>query len=252
MTGRIARVTNQLSDLHGFSVHERREFNEEWPEPRRVMFIYIRVNRNQTLVIDQYVYDMKDGETIEKAERYLLRNARPGPRNNPRPKNPPRWATGFDRVSFGWEPCYVTMVIDDAYWKFHPWPDNAFEETVIFRKDKLLMKPDASGELKPTEYPFQPNHSFFNFKRGAISGRQSIRFVNFMRVDKEGTPMPPEPAHLPVDQKPIWEYCMDVYIAMPYNFSRKKQADGTLLEPNKWLTLIFDPPQDNGGGSGPP
>jgi hypothetical protein len=244
---RINEVTNSLSPRHGYSIYDRHEFSPEWPEPRRIMFIYIRVNRNQTLVVDQYVSDMPEGETLDDAERRLLDNARPGPRDNPHIKNPPRLSEGFDHVTFGWTPCYVTMVIDDEFWKFHPWPDNQFEETIVFRRDKLLVKPDEKGELQPEKHEFEPNYSFFNFERGAIRGRQSVRFVNFMRQDAEGTPISPEPIDVFDPANPKWEHCMDVYIRMPYNFS---QSSGD--QPTHWLTLVFDPPQDNGGSGGPP
>lgn len=246
MSDRIARAANQLSDLHGYSIYDRREFSADWPEPKRIMFIYFRVNRNQTLVIDQYVDRVRDGETIADAEKRLTLNARPGKKQSNgryKAKSPKRWARGFDLVSFGWEPCYVSMVIDDEYWKFHPWPDNTFEETIVFRKNKLLMKPDGNGELKPVEYPFLPNFSFFNFERTTTLGRQSIRFVNFMRIDKDGAPLPEKPVVDDVKDLPQWEYCMDIYIAMPYHFTGRKN-------PDKWLTLIFDPPQNNGNGGG--
>ena len=217
-----------------------------------MMFIYIRINRNQTLVVDQYDYDMKDGETAAQAERYLLKNARPITRNNPRQRDPERTSESFDRVSFGWQPCHVVMLIDERHWKFNPWPDNAFEETIVFRKNKLLMKPGASGSLEPIEYEFEPNYSFFNFERDSIDGRQLIRFVNFMRIDEAGTKMPVPAQGTSPNTWPIWEYCMDVYIRMPYNFSKRKAADGSRLEPTEWLTLVFDPPQDNGGSGGPP
>jgi hypothetical protein len=159
MTGRIALAANQLSELHGYSIHEQREFSVQWPEPKRIMFIYMRVNRNQTLVIDQYVDGIRDGESIADAEKRLLRNARPGrrlPDGSYRRKDPERWATGFDEVSFGWEPCYVSMVIDDEYWKFHPWPDDGYQETIIFRKNKLIVASGSPPNSKPVVYEFLP------------------------------------------------------------------------------------------------
>jgi hypothetical protein len=241
MTSRIARAANQLSDLHGYSIYERREFSDQWPEPKRIMFIYMRVNKNQTLVVDQYVDQIRDGETIETAENRLLKNARPGPSDGSKIKDPDRWAIEFDEVSFGWEPCYVSFVIDEEHWKFHPWPGNEFEETVVFRKNKLLMKPDATGALQPVEYEFLPNWSFFNFERGNIYGRQSIRFVNFMRIDEEGSPLPEKPVVDDPAELPKWEYCMDIYVAAPYTYTEGQR-------PDKWLTLVFDPPQNNGNG----
>jgi hypothetical protein len=245
MTGRIALAANQLSELHGYSIHEQREFSVQWPEPKRIMFIYMRVNRNQTLVIDQYVDGIRDGESIADAEKRLLRNARPGrrlPDGSYRRKDPERWATGFDEVSFGWEPCYVSMVIDDEYWKFHPWPDDGYQETIIFRKNKLIVASGSPPNSKPVVYEFLPNWSFFNFERTEMMGRQSIRFVNFMRTDKEGSPLPEKPVVQDPKDLPKWEYCMDIYIAMPYNFTKN-------VAPTKWLTLVFDPPQNNGNGN---
>ncbi len=241
MKNQISCVTNEISPLHGLSIQDRQEFDADWPEPRRVMFIYFRVNTNQTLVVDQYMYDMAVGEKIDDVENRLIENARPSPRDNPNKKDPPCIANRFDRVSFGWEPCYVSMFLDEELWKFHPWPLNKYEETVVFRKNKLLYD-------KKTEQPFiknfNENKSFFNFERLEIKKRQLIRFVNFLRDKDDKKIIPPDPKSDPI-QWPIWEYCMDIYLCMPYYCSADKHFC-------QWLTLVFDPPQDNGGTGGPP
>lgn len=227
-------VTNELSPLHGHSIKQYYEFNDEWPEPRRVMFIYIRINRNQTIVVDQYMYDMAENENIDDVEIKLIYNARPGE------KNPAAIAKGFDKISFGWEPCYVVYFLDEELWKFHPFPDDPLVETIVFRKNKMTLN-EKTGLLVKREYT--KNNSFFNFKRGEFDGRQLIRFVNFMRDENGEKIVAPDPRSDPSGWN-AWEYCMDIYICLQYHFSENGQ--------NKWLTVIVDPVQDNGGTGGPP
>jgi hypothetical protein len=278
MNKRFPFVTNRVSELHGYSICDRRS-GKGWENPTRIFFIYISLDPSFQLSVKQFYRDFNAGSDIDKLEDEIFSEAKsPGNYKVPKGYKPKKgefpavFRTGFESVDFGWKPCYVTMVIDIKGWKFSPWDKgkikNEYEETIIFRYNKFVMEEETKDELQ-SKYPqlkrYMANGSFFNFERREIKGCDAVRFMNFMKKDLFGANLPTK------DINQIWNYCMDVYIKIPYDpksifntiksFSsndkivkdwEKSYFDQNIVSIEGWLPVVFDPPQTNGGGSGPP
>jgi hypothetical protein len=228
----VLTVTNEVSSLHGYSVKERREFDDGlWQEPTEVYFVYMRMNDDGSLFVRHFRED-RGQMPIADFENIMLNKMRDWWCSDIAPVE-----TEFNKFAFDGQPCYVSFILDEENMKIHPYPENDYEETVVFRRSKLITFDEKGGKGARVDY-FDPNYSFFNFERFEVNGasdgkdesiRQGFRFVNFMKGDRKGETRATVNAYI----------SMDIYVKMPY----AKRGDS----PQRWLTVVFDPPEPSQG-----
>lgn len=225
-------ASNDISFVHGDPITNSPPYPTT--DPAHIYFVYMRMNNAQGSSYDErllvkHLFLPLGGRTREEAELYLLSRARDGIEDN-------TVLYDFDVIDFQDQPCYVTMIIDERNWHFHPDDNQPETPAVVFRRNKIVNGSDG----KPYLAEFSPNYSFYNFSKGEIGPadrrRSVIRFTNYFRKDRWGTP---EYRRLDLDdvneQRKQNRYAIDVYVRMPY-YSR---GGG---RPNGWLTVVFDPP----------
>jgi hypothetical protein len=135
-------------------------------------------------------------------------------------------------------------------------------QPVVFRRDKVVI--DSSGKAAVRRY--RANYSFYNLNTDHVEGASILRFDNLMFKNADDEPlgkMPTDPARRAADRI---DYCMDIHIVVDQDrlmdsLSAKHAADSSdnqasplfdIGSLHKTVTIVFDPPQSNGGGSGPP
>jgi hypothetical protein len=174
------------------------------------------------------------------------------------------FAKGFDEVNFGWTPCHVIFLFDNPDFQFVP-PDHegSYNQPVVFRKNKAIQ--DIKGNWVAGG-PYEENNSFFDLRVGTgtvpATATEPERSYSYLIMDnhmKAGTQQVPieKPTTGDPHDWPVWRYCMDINVRIPQN--RKSVLLGETEESLKaspsaatsWLTVVFDPPQNNGNGNGP-
>jgi hypothetical protein len=251
---RIPLVSNELRTLHGDSIYER---YGDTNDLERIFLVDITHEKGKLKVRRSY-YDLQKKETVQSARDGLLKGSIRGTPWNQ--KGGTVKYTKFE-IDFGWKPCHVVIALDALGMKFHPYKDDGLSETIVFRRDKLEIRPDKTTLFSVKGY--EPNFSFYNFERDAEYEKDDkkidvIWFDNFM-LDSRKNSIGYGPG------EDVWSYCMDIYVLIPFNpaiFSlglvNKASEESTVISPTnisddgKWMILVFDPPQDNGGGGGPP
>jgi hypothetical protein len=238
-------ATNDISFVHGDPITLFREFDQNYTEPEYIHFVYIRPNENAasgvSLLAKQF-HEPLDGRTIAQAEQEILIKARP----NGDDTNVVEY--GLEVLDFQDHCCYVTMVLDKQFWHFFPDAGQPEAPAIVFRRNKIVI--DIDGDVILEEY--DPNYSFYNFENVTVSdgtdGVSGIRFVNFFKKDKWGTPeYVRSDQEAEIEQKKQNRYALDIYVRMPFY---KPNSD-----PDKWATVVIDPPtppRGGGGGSPPP
>lgn len=255
------KTTNRLSPIHGASPVETRT---GFPLIARGFIIYLEIGTGgifaRTLYKD-YDATISDQAAFEKA---VIAAANTLPRL-PKGGEFPRavWDNQITSINFGWTPCHVTYILNVPFAEFvdHD-PRQPDIQPVVFRDDKVVI--DDLGVATTPNY--QKNYSFFNLTIDSVNGASVLRMDNLMLINATGTPLGPEPSN-PHARK--LEYCMDILIRfnqmrltqIVQSLTTGKQADENesleghfVIEPEflKSVIIVFDPPQDNGGGSGPP
>lgn len=200
--------------------------------------------------------------------------------------------TNLGQIDFGWDQCDVCYILDYAGWSFQPLPDNSnpsdLNQPVVFRKNKIINKTTADYKIDA----YLPNKCFYNLKvnNRHSSGCSIITFSNFM-LDEYGNKIEYDDCdtrewhycmdmHIRIEQnvfnlqKILSSIDKDKLIAIIneiFNSSQSKEGVSeslTLTQTVKFqspslivespenlpdfLTIVFDPPNCNGGGSGPP
>lgn len=164
------------------------------------------------------------------------------------------FAKGFDEVNFGWTPCHVIFVFDNADFQFvRPDDPGSYNQPVVFRKNKAIQ--DEKGNWIAGG-PYEENHSFFNLTADYQDGYSYLIMENHMKVGSDQRPIE-KPATGNPDDWPVWRYCMDINVRIPQNrlttflAEAETLSSGTQTGTTSWLTVVFDPPQNNGNGGGP-
>jgi hypothetical protein len=160
--------------------------------------------------------------------------------------------------NFGWVPCKVSYILFSRGAEFQrPDEHDPQIQPVVFRRDKMVL--DNAGKAKVESY--RANHSFFNLECARIvdcdeNTADVLRFDNLMLVNAEGKELGSRPTN-PEDVR--FDYCMDIHIRLElarlYSMIAGTSSLGTLRDAGfieKWTTIVFDPPQSNGGDGGPP
>jgi len=192
--------------------------------PRWIYFYYFRINDDGSLVIDHYLYcngdpdDPKPGDAIQPEQlpgliQMLANNARPKQH-----RDPPRVGSNFQNVQWD-RVSHIVLFLDELNWSFHRRAED--KTAVVFNV--------TGGRM--------PNQSFFDGRDVTISmpigdtgetdNRTAFAFINHLTSDADGTKL--------VDGQ-IHNYKFDIYFDVKY-------AKG----PGSPITVIIDPPTDNGG-----
>lgn len=223
-------ATNDVSYTHGDPISVRKEFdNDKWKKPEHIYLIYLRVNDDQTLEV-QHLFDEIGRRGLAQAESDLLEEARPH-----RPKTHV-FAYGMDVIDFRDKPCFVTIILDERNWHFHPHPYKINSPAIVLRRNKIVVQDVALAVLE--EYDM--NYTFYNYEMGHVKDAegdqvQAVKFVSFNKKDRFGSP---EYKREDLNDKPEQEkqnrYSFDIYLRMPI-----RPIQGELV--SKWLTVVFDP-----------
>ena len=207
---------------------------------------------------------------------YKLTTTAPGAPKEPWPKV---LENQISEIHFGWKPCRVSYVLNSRFAEFIVPPDALHQpeteeerwaqnlvQPVIFRRDKVII--DDSGKARIDRY--RPNHTFYNLEVGVVDKAEScevIRFDNFMLLNEQGTSLGKEPSDIQQRNAKHYKYCMDAHIRVEQTKLTKvleaadlpngaKQIDDVeIVDASSikgGIVIVFDPPQGNGGGSGPP
>ena len=164
-------------------------------------------------------------------------------------------------VNFGWTPCRVSYILNAPFGAFVANdPAQPLIQPVVFRRDKVVI--DEFGKVGIKTY--RANHSFFNLEVEPVDGASVLRFDNLMLINANGDALGIAPADETERKSKCYDYCMDIHIMLNQKrlmalFSAPSLVEGetrpAIFEPEflqKTVTIVFDPPQSNGGGSGPP
>lgn len=262
MMVRIAKAANRLNALHGYSIYKTRRGGGLL---RRIFLVRITIDNSDNIVVERSYYDLKkDERDIDEIRDKILRGEIPAiawPKRGGQTRY-----TQFE-IDFGWVPCHVVMYIDHSDIRFFPHNGSQRHETIIFRKNKIVD--NSNNFSNPDIVVYRKNNSFFNFTRFheymvKTNILDVITFDNFM-LDGNGDRISRRTA----SDTTFWRYCMDIYVQMKLRnmrFSPNKIEDdcakngteeatpifSTSDGNDNWLTVVFDPPQDNGGSGGPP
>lgn len=244
-----AVASNRLSPLHGDSPIER---GPKLPE-KRIVLIYFAFAETGVSA-KQYYYDLHDAQpgqehlrTHEDVIRAVI--AAKGGGNVSQPGKPKPFPEAFDRgasvVNFGWQPCHVVYILDDPNYTLQQSDNDGNEKSlnqpVVFRESKIVK--EGGGYVKKS---YKKNRTFYNLRTEDRGDASLIRFDNIIRGPDDvllgGRPADPRDQEAKKD-----EYCMDMHIEIRQN---RKTILGDDALPD--VTIIFDPPQSNGGTGGPP
>jgi hypothetical protein len=224
-------ASNDVSLVHGDPITVRKGWDELYPEPQHLYFIYIRPNTNDasgvTLLAKQRLEPL-NGLSVAEAEEILLKRSRPG-------GDDIGVTYELETVDFKDTPCYVTLVIDKEHWHFFPDKGQPEAPAIVFRRNKVILNKDGVIELDE----YHPNCTFYNFENVTVpdggNGVSGVRFVNFFKKDQWGNPeYKRSDLNDEEEQKKQNRYAFDIYLRMPYYVP----SEGT---PEAWATVIIDP-----------
>jgi hypothetical protein len=202
---------------HGASVRETRLGTPGFETaPDEVFLIYLRVDRDSGLHVSHY-RDKLDGRSIADAEAALMAEARPRYRN-PDDRygegKPHRVGSNFEGLDFS-TPCYFTIILDEARWRFYDDPAAPMNDPIVFLAEK-------HGQI------FDPNDSFFDATIITPKGRPGLRCINFVRADAAGTPIPEGQSR---------RFCFEIHLSAPFSLPGSQRH----------ITIIIDPTGENQG-----
>lgn len=239
----------------------------------------------QKVIALSSIQEVKNQGNLTAFNRYYVKNPPIPPSNPPRPF-PYIFCDNIDEVHFGNVPCHVTYIFNTPFFKFlNTASDPADrpldnEQPMVLRSSKMIR--DQSGKFIEKSYGY-PNDTFFNLEVvDDPSDKYSLmRFDNIMY----GSSYSHNKEYCmdiyfdaPTDK---WQEEIADLLA---NFVDKLKSDnvelGKVLEadceksfrdsirefvedlfdsspgiraiPTNWVTMVFDPPQTNGGTGGPP
>lgn len=241
-SGLSSFATNDISFVHGDPITKSVEFDAKYTEPEFIHFVYIRPNTNDAsgvALLAKQFHEPLNGRTIAQAEQEILAKARPGGDDSTVVEY------GLEVLDFQDNCCYITMVLDKQFWHFFPSKGQPEAPAIVFRRNKIVI--DRNENVILEEY--HPNYSFYNFENinladGSTDGVSGIRFVNFFKKDKWGAP---EYARSQMEdedeQRKQNRYALDIYVRMPFY---KPNGEN----PDRWATVVIDPPTPPRGGGG--
>ena len=220
---------------------------------------------------------------IEKGRLGELKSHIRGPNNEF-----PLLRTNLGQIDFGWDPCDVSYILDISGWSFQDLTVNdkpsGLNQPMVFRKNKIINKNSIDYKI----HSFLENKCFYNLEVENTENISILRFSNYM-LDKDGIKILYDQCdkrewhycidmHIQIKQNTynfrkilsttIDEKNVDSIIEMIEKYyvadARDKKDQSiykleagvfTVDSPSnlpEFLTIVFDPPNCNGGGSGPP
>jgi hypothetical protein len=152
--------------------------------PDRILFIYMRLNKDGDLVVDHYHREILRSESVEFVEIDLFYNARP--RTPYDEKNPKPIGHNFDTSTFCFssKASYLTILLDEQLMSFSPGVHNRDIDPIVFISGKDIALPDGSLNQKK----YDPNYCYYDLKSFRIKGRPALRMTNFL-LDENKQPM---------------------------------------------------------------
>lgn len=191
------------------------------------------------------------------------------------------YADDISKIKFGRKPCHVSYVMNSAACSFHSTEGSKILVPFIFRKDKILTEKLKDGSDLNFVAEFEPNHSFYNLTVtskpfGKFPDVNILRVDNFMRLgplggflDEENTSaasqldyavdIPLEVSQMALRAR-LSSLFIDSIVSKDGGSSSIAELDGVPREDAKTdlfnmlknIVVVFDPPQSNGGNTGPP
>jgi hypothetical protein len=256
-------TSNQLTMCYGNSPLEKRNSNDRI---MRGFIIYIGgLNMypgfdkiiNPLIFYKDFVnYDENNQKIFEKEVVQKIRTGIGVINNLPAvgqyPQFPNILQNNLNTINFGWKPCFVSYILDvpgmDFVKPLNNQRSNYLNQPVIFRRDKVII--DYQGVANVVKY--NENQSFFDLRYRKYRNASILSMTNLMR-DRQGRRI--QKPTVPSNDMPYWDHCMDIHIRMEQGRRGRAANNGLDLAvpgSNNWLTIVFDPPQTNGGGGGPP
>jgi hypothetical protein len=174
----------------------------------------------------------------------------------------------ISRIDFGWSPCHVSYVLLSPFARFIDSGTINQQEThfpsLIFRRDKIVLvedtDPTSKFSRKAAIQQYIANHSFSDLKFDEYNGCTILRFRNEMKVNALGEDLGRPPSDQQQKKRRRFDYCMDIPIEI--NAMRMVELLGqtsfgsnglpAVSATKEPIIIVFDPPQGNGGGNGPP
>jgi hypothetical protein len=271
-TASICVTSNQLTLCYG---HTPLEKNKDHPDIKRGFIVYIGGEYrypgfNKIINPRMFYYDFdKNIKNQIEFEKKLIDTIRSGKglmndekinknssANGPFPNI---FQSNLNQIDFGWKPCFVSYILDVTDMEFiAPNIDegpNYLNQPIIFRRDKVIVSDSGIASIEN----YDGNNSFFDLVHRTHEGTSILAMKNLM-LDRHGKPIK-KPKGMSSNKLPYWDHCMDIQVRMEQGKkSKRKVADTTAVSQpfiavpgsSKWLTIVFDPPQTNGGGGGPP
>ena len=266
------QTTNKLSPIHGDSpigAPPNRPPSNPYPPITRGFIIYLEFLGSKGgggIFARTFYKDFPDGDLRHHAdfEKSVIAEGNAGTIGNAATyqEYPDVFDNQIATIHFGWQPCRVSYILNAPFAEFVGQdPAQPDIQPVVFRDDKVVI--DSAGNATKPKY--ERNHSFYNLRVIDVDDASVLRMDNFMLINKNGDPLGPKPEN-PHNHK--LEYCMDIlikfdpvrFVQFTQNFSkanldtRDKDSRERIFDPAALssIIIVFDPPQDNGGGSGPP
>jgi hypothetical protein len=154
------------------------------------------------------------------------------------------FSTDVSQINFGWQPCNVTYIFNNAAIAFEEEnPENELIHPVVFRKNK------AVNGVKET---YRANDSFYGVKvdNSTYKNASLLHIQNIMTIKDhaDGDNI----SIMKLDRSNKFDYCLDIPISISQQQFMADGTGSTGCNAMKAITFVFDPPQGNGGGSGPP
>jgi hypothetical protein len=268
-------TTNELTPIYGKSIYKISGNSDE--NFRRGVVIYIGGTQlqygNSKIFHPRFVYHdydeaIPDQNSLELA---VLSLGRQGKLQAAAGKAfPDVFSADMSKVNFGWTPCIVTYILDVYGYQFQQSDpagnlERSLNQPIVFRKTKAVVT--DNGSASAYKYLGNQQGTFSDLEHLSVDGVSSLRFYNNM-LDESGE-VPPKPDDYEVI--PAREYCMDIYIRTEQGrkvFSLSEEdiqaikvgdtayccdlIEKNEIAPMQYLAMVFDPPQTNGGSSGPP
>lgn len=254
-------TSNELTGLYGQPPSKTIKDTELF----RGFVIYLEVfsQGGQGIFARTFYKDFQTG-SIDEQKYFELEVIHKAPNFDPAPKPgdpmevfPSTLSDDIRSIDFGWEPCRVSYILKSDYAAFvSPNPEDEYIQPIVFRRNKVVIADDETTDIKT----YRPNHSFFNLEYDSVQGCSVLRFDNLMLINAAGDALGATPTDESEKAKKRYDYCMDIHIRVSQTKMQNLAAGKVdavaglidLRSIERAITIVFDPPQTNGGSSGPP
>lgn len=139
-------------------------------------------------------------------------------------------------LEFKKKPCYFTVVIDQPGWDFYypdpanpdpAWPES--HDPLLFLEEKSAVK-EVDGEWIRVYHSYAKNRSFYNAEYSPITGKPSVRCINFMTKNDDGDILGPNK---------FQKFSFNIILRVPISLLDETDT--------RKITIIIDPDGQNQG-----